>query len=138
MNLKYFLVLLLVSVILISGCTQDQQPKSTDTDSVSPGATNTDSGSSGIKEFSLTAKRFEFTPSTITVKKGDHVKLKITALDFSHGFALPDFGVAKQLEQGKETVVEFTASRAGTFTFFCNIFCGAGHTDMKGQLIVEE
>lgn len=90
-----------------------------------------------IKTFSITAKNWEFTPNTITVKKGDTVKLSIASVDVTHGFKLPEFNVSADLVPGKTTNLEFVASKAGTFTYFCNVFCGEGHRDMKGTLIVE-
>ena len=90
------------------------------------------------KEFTMTAKMFEFTPSVITVKKGDLVRIKITSVDVTHGFSLPDFGVNANLEPGKEVTVEFTADKVGTFSFFCSVYCGSGHGDMQGILVVTE
>lgn len=90
-----------------------------------------------VVEISMTAKRWEFEPGTITVKKGQKVKLNIKSVDVTHGFALPDFGVSQRLEPGKEVTVEFTADKKGTFTFFCNVACGSGHSGMKGTLVVE-
>ena len=90
-----------------------------------------------VKEFTLTAKQFEFSPSTITVKKGDKVRLKVTAMDTVHGFSLPDFNTEGQLNPGKETVFEFTADKAGDFTWRCSLYCGNGHGQMSGHLIVE-
>ena len=90
-----------------------------------------------VKSFSMTAKQFAFDPDTITVKKGDHVVLHIKSLDVTHGFALPDFGVNVPLTPGTEQTVEFDATKAGEFTFFCSIVCGSGHADMKGKLFVE-
>ena len=90
----------------------------------------------GMKEFTITAKQFEFSPSTITVNKGDKVRLKITSQDTTHGFALPDFGVEQTLDAGKEVMVEFTADKAGTFEFRCFNYCGSGHGGMSGKLVV--
>lgn len=89
------------------------------------------------KEIVIQAKNWEFTPSVITVNQGDSVSLKITSIDVDHGFALPDFGVAASLKPGKTETVVFTADKKGEFTFFCNVFCGAGHKEMKGKLIVQ-
>lgn len=94
-------------------------------------------GSPGIVEIDMTAKQWEFEPGIIGVKQGDKVKLHIKSIDVTHGFALPDFGVSQRLEPGKEVTVEFTADKKGTYTFFCNVACGAGHRDMKGTLVVE-
>lgn len=88
-------------------------------------------------DISATAKRWEFSPATVTVKKGDKVKLSIESMDVTHGFAIPDFDVSATLKPNETTVVEFTADKAGMFTFFCNVFCGQGHPNMKGTLIVE-
>lgn len=98
---------------------------------------NTASSAASVKSFNLTAKSWEFSPSVITVNKGDTVKLTITSLDEVHGFTLPDFGIRVNLEPGKATPVEFVASQTGAFTFFCSVFCGDGHSAMRGQLIVK-
>ncbi len=92
-----------------------------------------------MKEFTMTAKKWEFSPATITVNKGDKVKLSIQNIntDQDHGFIISDFNVNKKLVSGQTTVVEFTADKTGTFTFSCNVFCGAGHSDMRGTLIVK-
>lgn len=90
------------------------------------------------KEIQMTAKKYEFNPNVITVKKGEHVKLVITALDREHGFKLEAFGINQKLPKGVPTTIEFTADKAGTFPFQCSVFCGLGHRKMKGKLVVEE
>lgn len=88
-------------------------------------------------EIKVTAKKYEFIPAQIHVKKGDHVKLLITAVDHDHGFKLAAFDINQELKKGEPTTVEFTADKAGTFPFQCSKFCGMGHKNMKGELIVE-
>ena len=90
-----------------------------------------------VKEFTITAKRFSFTPSVITVNAGDTVKLSITSTDVTHGFAISTFGVSERLSPGQTTEVEFVADKAGTYSFFCTVPCGSGHSTMRGTLIVE-
>lgn len=92
----------------------------------------------GVREIQMTAKRYEFSPNEITVKKGEHVKLVITALDHDHGFKLDAFGINQKLPKGAATTIEFTPDRAGTFPFQCSNYCGMGHRRMKGTLTVEE
>jgi len=94
-------------------------------------------GQSESNEVKVTAKKYEFAPSAIHVKKGDHVKLVITATDKDHGFKLEAFQIDQLLKKGEATTVEFTADRAGTFPFECSHFCGLGHKKMKGELVVE-
>ena len=88
-------------------------------------------------EIRVEARKYEFSPNEITVKRGDHVRLVITALDRSHGFKLPAFHIDQKLEKGEAVAVEFTADQAGTFVFECSHFCGLGHQKMKGHLTVE-
>lgn len=92
---------------------------------------------SSIKEFDLIAKQWEFIPPVITVNKGDNVVLNIKSTDVAHGFKISEFNVDQKLIPGKTEVVKFIADKKGEFSFFCNVYCGADHADMKGKLIVE-
>jgi cytochrome c oxidase subunit 2 len=84
----------------------------------------------------MTAKRFEYTPSEITLKKGVPVILEITALDRDHGFKIPDLGVRADLKSGEVTRVRIVPDRTGTFGFRCDVFCGDRHEDMAGEIVV--
>ena len=88
-------------------------------------------------EIRVTARKYEFSPNEIKVKRGDHIRLVITALDRDHGFKLEAFHVDQKLSKGEPVTVEFTADQIGTFPFECSHFCGLGHQKMKGQLTVE-
>jgi cytochrome c oxidase subunit 2 len=92
----------------------------------------------GVREFTMTAKDYEFDPGVITVKKGEKVRLIITATDRDHGIKLDAFDVNQVLKKGDPTIIEFTADKAGTFEFKCSVYCGMGHRKMKGKLVVEE
>lgn len=94
--------------------------------------------STEVHEIQMTAKKYEYNPNVITVKKGEHVKLIVTALDRDHGFKLEAYGIDQKLKKGEATTIEFTADKTGTFGFKCSEFCGMGHGKMKGKLVVEE
>src|SRR5262249_56935177 len=55
-------------------------------------------GSPSEKVIRVTAKKFEFLPSEITVKKGEPLVLELTSADRGHGFYLPDFGVEAKIK----------------------------------------
>jgi len=94
-------------------------------------------GSGDIKTIDVTASRFQFEPATISVSQGDNVRLRLHSADRSHAFAIKAFRVKALIPNGGETVtVEFIADRAGTFAFTCSEYCGAGHSRMKGKLLV--
>lgn len=92
---------------------------------------------SGAGEFSSTPPSGPFANTKITVYKGDTIVLRIKNLDVPHGFALEEFGVNTITPPGDTTEVRFVATQAGNFTFFCTVFCGTGHPNHKGTLIVE-
>lgn len=91
-----------------------------------------------IHEIQMTAKKYEFSPNPIRVKKGERVRLIITATDRDHGIKIEAFNVEQRLKKGVPTTVDFTADKAGSFPFKCSVHCGFGHGGMKGTLIVEE
>lgn len=86
----------------------------------------------------ISAKKFEFEPSQITLKKGEPVTLELVSLDRVHGFNLPELGIRADIIPGQSTKVHLVPQATGSFTFRCDIFCGSGHEDMAGQIIVVE
>ena len=90
------------------------------------------------KVIQMVARDYEFEPNTITVKKGDKVRLIITATDRKHGIKIEGYDIDQVLNVGDPTTIEFTADKAGTFEFKCSVYCGSGHRKMKGKLVVEE
>ena len=99
-----------------------------------------DAGTSmrGVHEIQVTLRKYEFNPGSLRVRKGEQVKLVMTAADHDHGFKLDDFNINQKIPKGTTVVVEFTADKAGTFQFHCSNVCGFGHRNMKGTLVVEE
>jgi cytochrome c oxidase subunit 2 len=88
-------------------------------------------------EISIAASRFEFTPDTVKVKAGQPVTLVLTTLDRIHGFKMPQLGIRTEIIPDQETRVSITPDKPGTYTFFCDVFCGDGHEEMAGTLVVE-
>ena len=86
----------------------------------------------------VVAKRFEFTPSEITLKKGEPVILVLTSKDVQHGLKLDAFNQVVIAKKGESSQVEFTPNEAGTFVAQCASFCGAGHGSMKLTVHVTE
>ena len=86
----------------------------------------------------ITAKRFEYSPKEITLKKGVPVVLEFTSLDRLHGFNCPGLKVRLDIRPGKANTLRFTPDKVGMFPFHCDNFCGSGHEGMKGMIIVTE
>jgi cytochrome c oxidase subunit 2 len=96
----------------------------------------------------ITAERFSFTPSRVTLKVGDVVELRISSQDTAHGFRLVRERGADDLEdEGTDVVIPkrgsgdasviFTADRVGRWVFECSRMCGAGHNFMRGEIVVQ-
>ena len=90
----------------------------------------------GVRVVTVKARRFEFDPSRIAVRKGDDIRLEITSEDVTHGFALADFDIDRTLEPGKTEKISFQVEKTGEHHFHCSVYCGEGHDKMHGKLIV--
>ena len=86
----------------------------------------------------ITAKKFDFSPGSITLKKGEPVVFEISSADREHGFNLRAFGVRTNVSPGKVSRIRFTPDKTGKFTFSCDVFCGDGHEEMTGTVTVTE
>ena len=84
----------------------------------------------------VTAERFKFTPAVIQLKVGEPVVLELTSLDRKHGFAVPDLKIDETIEAGKTLRVRVMPDKPATYDFHCSIFCGSGHEEMTGQIVV--
>jgi cytochrome c oxidase subunit II len=90
------------------------------------------------KVIEITAKKFEFTPSQITLKKGEPVILRLTSSDRVHGFMSKPLKVDTDIAAGKTTDVAVRPDTAGDFTVICDHYCGTGHGNMKMKVSVVE
>jgi cytochrome c oxidase subunit II len=85
----------------------------------------------------IVAKRFDYSPREFHVKAGRAIVLEFTSVDFVHGFNMPDLNVRADLPPGRVTRVNLPASKAGTYDFLCDNFCGDGHEEMHGRMIID-
>jgi len=90
-----------------------------------------DLSTESAREITINASRFTFEPAIVKVKEGERVKIIVQNTDTKHGISVPDFNV-----RGEESV-EFIATKKGTYTFYCGMYCGSGHPEMQGTFIVE-
>ena len=92
---------------------------------------------SKIKEINLEAYQFGFAPDPIVVKKNDIVKFNITSRDVPHGVYIKEYGINVSVKKGEIKKIEFIAEKEGEFDILCSVYCGSGHSQMKGRFIVE-
>ncbi len=90
----------------------------------------------GERVIHVTAKKFEFNPATIELRVGGPVVIELTSLDRKHGFKCPGLGIDEVIVPGQPTRVRIVPDKVGTFPFHCSVFCGSGHEDMVGEIVV--
>jgi cytochrome c oxidase subunit 2 len=103
-----------------------------------PSMINLTGASDDPKVIDITAKKFEFTPSEITLKKGEPVILRLTSADRVHGFMSKPLKIDTDIPNDKGKDVVFTPDTAGDFTIICDHYCGTGHGGMKMKVTVVE
>jgi len=89
-------------------------------------------------EIKITARQFQFEPHTITLQKGRTARLIITSADVAHGFAIDDFNISAKIEAKQTKTIEITPDRTGRFRIHCSVYCGDGHEEMFGELVVQD
>lgn len=119
-----------------AGTTTPSRPATTTATSTS--ATTPQADDSDTMEIAVHGANYTFTPTTITVQEGQKVKLTFTSDSGLHDFVIDEIPGAKtgQLQAGKSQTIEFTASKKGTYEYYCSV---GNHRamGMKGTFIVQ-
>jgi len=127
-----FLMLGLFLVAVAGGCASGPKPLTESDKKLQPSGTLTD----GVRIIKVEAKKYEFLPNPIVVRQGEKVRLEVTSTDVEHGLAIPAYKLDRDLKPGKTEIMEFTANQSGSFATHCSEFCGMGHMNMGGELVV--
>jgi cytochrome c oxidase subunit II len=92
----------------------------------------------GPRRIEVTAKRFEYIPAEITVKKGEPIVLVLHSTDVAHGIKFAELNLKADIGTAGTSELAFTPDKAGTFVGHCSHFCGAGHGTMTLTMHVTE
>ncbi len=90
----------------------------------------------GRRTFAITARKFEFDPEVIDVRRNDVVRLTISSPDIAHSFTVDAYRIQKRIPAGGSVTFEFRADEVGRFPFYCSMRADPGCEDMRGELIV--
>lgn len=115
---KYVIIGIVLAVILVGGALFSA---SRDSFSCEPGMGND-------IDLTVVSKKLEwaFEPEEITLEQCDRVHVTVINEDnFDHGFAIDAFGVSQRLPANETIEVDFVATKAGTFPFYCSVSCSA-------------
>lgn len=127
--MKYLSVFVLL-IIVVSGGWFYLKPKA-------PQAQVSQAALANTQVISVSGNQYRFSPDTITVKKGQAIRIALTSVDMPHNFAVDEFNVKGVIvSPGQTGNTDFTATKTGTFEFYCSV---GNHRQkgMVGKLIVE-
>ncbi|MGR4064463.1 MAG: cytochrome c oxidase subunit II [Vulcanimicrobiaceae bacterium] len=91
----------------------------------------------GSYEAYFVAHIFAFSPASITVPAGSKVTFYVTSPDVIHGFEIAQTDVNMMAIPGWVNTTSHTFRTAGTYFLVCNEYCGIGHQDMAGKIVVQ-
>ncbi len=86
--------------------------------------------------FQIDSERFQYSPARIKANKGDHIYIRLTSSDVTHGLYLDGYEMKMDAEPAGMGQMHFIADKAGVFRFRCSKTCGPFHPFMIGQLEV--
>ena len=90
------------------------------------------------REIVVEGNEFKFSPTSITVEKGEKINLVFKNIGkFPHNFIVDELGItSKTINGGEEDSVEFVSEKTGTFSMYCGV---GNHRQqgMEGEVVVE-
>jgi cytochrome c oxidase subunit II len=95
-------------------------------------------GADEPKRIEIHATKYSFTPSEITLKKGQPVILVLTSDDVTHGLKVSELNIKVEVKKGHPEEVPITPTQTGHFVGKCAHFCGKGHGSMTLAIDVVE
>lgn len=134
--MKSLTIILILAALLIVGIASfvvlSKSPETTTQSNEETQTPTSATAAAEVRTIEVDATSFTYSPSQITLKKGQPVKLVITNTDKTHGITVPEFN-ARGIDS-----IEFTPDKTGTFEFRCPTQCGTGHRTMIGTIVVTE
>jgi cytochrome c oxidase subunit II len=68
---------------------------------------------------------------------GKPIKMLLRSIDVLHDFYVPEIRAKMDLVPGVVTYFWFTPTKTGEFEILCAAFCGIGHPQMRGKVVIE-
>ncbi len=87
----------------------------------------------------LMAMRFSYTPNVLRLEHGVPYRFRMMSMDVNHGVSIHTGFAGHIMRRPAQTMVDMvmTFPEPGEFMMYCTVYCGLGHGQMKGKIIVE-
>jgi cytochrome c oxidase subunit 2 len=99
-----------------------------------PGVTESADGTITVV---MRAEFYVFQPGIVRVPVGRRVRFRITSPDVLHGFQIVGTNVNLTVAPGYVSEATATFTEPGEYLVVCNEYCGLGHHNMQGTVVVE-
>lgn len=90
----------------------------------------------GEPDIEITATAAGFQPKTVRLRKGESVRLVLRTTAGEQCFAVDELRIEKRLLPGRDTLVDVTPDRTGSFVFYSCL--APDSAALRGRLIVSE
>ena len=91
----------------------------------------------GKYEVVMLGQAWSFSPNEVRVPAGSEVTFIITSPDVIHGFHVEGTRINMMLIPGQVGRVTYTFDEPGEHLIVCHEYCGIGHHNMWGKVVVE-
>ena len=87
----------------------------------------------------LMAMQFSYMPNVLRLERGVPYRFRMMSMDVNHGASIHTGFAGHIMRRPAQTMSEMvmTFSEPGEFMIYCTVYCGVGHSQMKGKIIVE-
>lgn len=82
------------------------------------------------------ASMWQFQPAEVFIPVGSEVDMYLTSKDVVHGFNISNKNVNMMATYGALNKVRVKFDKPGIYDIVCHEYCGVGHQNMRGQVIV--
>lgn len=84
------------------------------------------------------AQMWRFDPSTVEIPAGSEVDIYLSSKDVVHGFHIMEKDVNLMAVHGSINYTTARFEEPGVYNIVCHEYCGAGHQNMRGKIVVKE
>ncbi len=87
----------------------------------------------------LMAMRFSYMPRVLRLEHSVPYRFRMMSMDVNHGVSIHTGFAGHIMRRPAQTMTEMimTFPEPGEFMIYCTVYCGEGHSQMKGKIIVE-
>ena len=89
------------------------------------------------KDVFMLGEQWRWSP-VLVLKKGEWYKIHLSSKDVMHGFSIQPVNMNFMVYPDYDYVLSFKPTETGDFKVVCNEFCGIGHHQMLGRIVVIE